>query len=230
MRPARLSAPLLASTLAAAASLLGATLGAVPAAAHPHVWVTYETTVAYENGSVVGFDHVWTFDDMYTTMAVEGLDKNGDGKYSREELAELADVNMQGLKDFDYFTFAKLGTTDLKLAPPKDAWLEHTGQVLRLHFRVPLAQPVLADAKGFSFAIYDPSFFIAFEPEQTGAVKLSAGAPDGCKAVMDAPPSDENAEELKRKLLDDAFAQQLGQSTNIGGGFTKTISIVCGHS
>lgn len=201
-----------------------------PALAHPHVWVTYETAVVFENGSVVGFDHVWTFDDMYTTMAVEGLDKNGDGKYSREELAELADVNMQGLKDFDYFTYAKLGDKDLKIAGPKDPWLEHTGKVLRLHFRAALEQPVLAEANGFTFAIYDPSFFIAFEPEQTDAVKLAAGAPAGCKAVFNEPKPDQNSEELKQKLLDDAFAQQLGQSTNIGGGFTKTISVSCGSS
>ena len=33
-------------------------------------------------------------------MAVEGLDTNKDGKYSREELAELAKVNVTSLKDF----------------------------------------------------------------------------------------------------------------------------------
>lgn len=200
------------------------------AQAHPHVWVTYETTVVYENNAIVGFDHIWTFDDMYTAMAIEGLDKNGDGKYTREELAELADVNMQGLKDFDYFTFAKLGDQNLKISGPKEHWLEYNGKLLRLHFRAVLEQPVLSDAKGFSFAIYDPSFFIAFEPEQTDAVKLAAGAPAGCKAVINEPHPENNSEDLKQKLLDDAFAQQLGQSTNIGGGFTKTISVVCGNS
>lgn len=201
-----------------------------PAAAHPHVWVTYETTVVYDNGSIIGFDHVWTFDDMYTQMAIEGLDKNSDGTYSREELAELADVNMQGLKDFDYFTFAKLSDKDLKISGPKDHWLEHNGKMLRLHFRLLLDQPVLADASGFSFAIYDPSFFIAFEPEQTDAVKLAAGAPSGCKAVVNEPKPDQNSDDLKQKLLNDAFAQELGQTSNIGGGFTKTISIQCGKS
>lgn len=200
------------------------------AVAHPHVWVTYETTVLYDKETIIGFDHVWTFDDMYTQMAIEGLDKNGDGKYSREELAELADVNMQGLKDFDYFTFAKLGDKDLKISGPKDHWLEHDGKMLRLHFRLLLEQPVLAEAKGFTFAVYDPSFFIAFEPEQTDAVKLAAGAPAGCKAVINEPRPDQNSDDLKQKLLNDAFAQQLGQTTNIGGGFTKTISVHCAKS
>ena len=206
------------------------TLGTLPAAAHPHVWVTYETTVVYDKGALIGFDHVWTFDDMYTAMAVQGLDKNGDGAYSREELAELAEVNMQGLKDFDYFTYAKLGTADVKMAPPKDAWLEHKNGILSLHFRLALDQPVLAEAEGFTFAVYDPSYFIAFEPEKTDAIKLAAGAPQGCKAVMVEPKTGENSEELKAKLLDSAFAQELGKTTNIGGGFTKTVSVSCAKS
>ena len=49
--------------------------------------------------------HKWMFDEFYTAMAIEGLDKNKDGVYDREELAELAKVNIEGLKDFAYFTF-----------------------------------------------------------------------------------------------------------------------------
>lgn len=216
--------------LIALAAACGAAGFAAPAQAHPHVWVTYESTVVYDKGSLIGFDHVWTFDDMYTAMAIQGLDKNGDGTYSREELAELADVNMQGLKDFDYFTYARLGEKDVKISGPKDAWLEHTNGILRLHFRVLLEQPVLAQAQGFTFAVYDPSFFIAFEPEKTDAVKLAAGAPAGCKAEILEPKPSQNSEDLKEQLLNDAFAQQLGQTTNIGAGFTKTISVTCGQS
>src|SRR5689334_18733285 len=74
---------------------LAATLVAgliAPAAAHPHVWITVETTVLYANGAFTGLRHRWTFDEFYTAMAIEGLDKNNDGVYDREELAELAKV------------------------------------------------------------------------------------------------------------------------------------------
>ena len=78
---------------------------ATEAAAHPHVYITFETTVLYDKGTFAGVRHKWTFDEFYTTMAIEGLDKNKDGVYDREELAELAKVNIEGLKDFAYFTF-----------------------------------------------------------------------------------------------------------------------------
>ena len=112
----------------AAGGLVAATLLLVPAApafAHPHVWVTVETTVLFEQGSIAGFRHKWTFDEFYTAMAVEGLDTNKDGIYSREELAELAKVNIDGLKEFAFFTYPKLAGQDLALGAPRDYWLEH---------------------------------------------------------------------------------------------------------
>ena len=99
------------------------------AQAHPHIWVHVQTTVLYENGAVSGFRHAWTFDEYYTAMAIEGLDTNKDGKYSREELAELAKVNIDGLKEFGYFTFPQLGTEELAVSAPKDFWLEYVEKV-----------------------------------------------------------------------------------------------------
>ena len=99
----RLSASVI-GLLAGLATLAGVLAG--PAAAHPHVWITVETTLMYDQGAFSGLRHKWTFDQYYTAMAIEGLDKNKDGKYDREELAELAKVNIDGLKEFAYFTTA----------------------------------------------------------------------------------------------------------------------------
>src|SRR5262245_66491040 len=87
--------------IAAAGAVL---LACLPARAHPHMWVTVEATVLYENGAFTGIRHKWTFDEYYTATAIEGLDKNKDGKYDRAELDEPAKVNVNALKDFDYFT------------------------------------------------------------------------------------------------------------------------------
>ncbi|MBN9261185.1 MAG: DUF1007 family protein [Hyphomicrobium sp.] len=297
MRAAR--ARLAAAVLAGAA----ACMGSGPARAHPHVWVTTETTVLYENGTIVGLRQKWSFDDFYTSMAIQGLDTNNDGTYDRSELAELAKVNMDGLKEFEYFTAAKLGSEKLKFDAPKDFWLEHaeapegavevtmktgdaafegTGaeivkppeppkgmfarlwawlfgssasqpkteaaapperpKVLSLHFTLPLAQPVLAEAPGFSFTIADPSFFIAFQPAEKDPVALGQGAPQGCRiSIGDAPPektTPPTAEDVAKALkepdpaadasrLGDAFTQQFG-GQSVGFGFVRPATISCG--
>lgn len=219
------------------AALVAVLVWAAPAGAHPHVWVTMRTTVLYENGAIAGFRHAWTFDENYTSMAIEGLDKNNDGKYSREELADLAKINIEALKEFSYFTFPKLAGADLATATPKDYYLEHklepaqspaadpsgtsaarkTGAekiaeaaakpvpVLTLHFTLPLAKPVLAEAEGFTLSVGDPTFFIAFEPAPDNPVTLGSGAPNGCRVLRE---DDDKAAEANPSKPGDLMAGQ----------------------
>ena len=202
-------------------------LAAGPAAdAHPHVWITVESTVVYEGGKIAGLRHKWTFDDMYTAMAVQGLDTNGDGAYSREELKELAQVNIDGLKDFNYFTYAKLGEKKLELAPPKDYYLEYKDSLLSLYLTVPLKEPVLADAEGFNFSVYDETFFIALEFAKENAVALGEGAPKDCTANLGVPQQDLD----QLQALNDSFGGQLtagDQNMGLGAGYAKTVTVGC---
>lgn len=159
---------------------------ASPAAAHPHVWITSHTSVVFSAGSITALQFEWTFDDGYSAMAVEGLDANKDGNYDRQELADLAKVNIDGLKEFDYFTRAAVGDTAVAFAEPTDPWLEYQKGMLTLHFVLPLAQPVAAKGNVFQFALADPSGFIAFEPENV-AVSLVGAVPAGCTAGLAGP-------------------------------------------
>jgi ABC-type uncharacterized transport system substrate-binding protein len=209
----------------AAASLLLLSPGA---SAHPHVWVSVKATVLYADGSIAGLQEAWTFDEFYTAQAIEGLDKNGDGKYDREELAELAKVNIDGLKEFDYFTYAKLAGADRKLKAPENYWLEHTDKgILTLHFTVPLEQAAREDGE-FSFSVFDPSFFIAFDLAEDSPVMLGKGAPTGCTAVVHEPADDEAIDDTKK--LNEAFSSALGDGSTVSLGAAKTVSVTCAKS
>jgi len=212
--------------LSAFSLAVGLAISTVSAVAHPHVWVSVKATVLYENGTMSGLQQAWTFDEAYTTMAIEGLDTDGDGNYDRKELAELAKVNIDGLKEFDYFTFAKLGDGGLTFNEPVDYWLEYVGGVLTLHFKLPLEKPVLAESPGFTFSVYDPSFFIAFDLAKDNPVQLAASAPAGCKANVTIPAKD--VEDTKR--LGEAFFQELGGDADYGVALAKTIAVNCAKS
>lgn len=222
----RAPAPSLAvvTGVALAAGAIGL-LSALPTAhAHPHVFVDTKAIVLFENGTVTGLAHEWTFDEFYTKMAIEGLDKNNDGTYDREELAELAQVNIDGLKEFDYFTFPRLGDKPLALAEAKDYWLEYTNGALTLHVTTPFSQPVLAEAEGLTFAVYDPSYFIAFNMPATDAIRLT-GAPAGCKAEMEVPKEDA---ELAKRLAEALQVDVTGTVDNtLASAVAKTVRISC---
>lgn len=207
---------------AALALAAGVAAFAGAAVAHPHVWVTNEVTILFDKGSMSGVRHRWTFDDMYTAMAIQGLDTNKDGVYDRQELAELAQVNIDGLKEFEYFTFIRLGSQRLKTGAPKEFYLEHSKDgLLSLVFTLPFEQPVMVDAKDFGVQVTDPGYFIAFEFAKEEPAKLGEGAPAGCKAVLATDQKD--AAEARK--LDDAFAQQLGGAAGIS--LARTVTIAC---
>ena len=104
---------------------------AAPAQAHPHVWVTMQSELLYNpDGSITGIRHHWTFDDMFTAFAVQGIASKEKGKFTREELAPLAKVNVESLKEYDYFTYATAdGKKALLSDPLPDFWLDYKDAV-----------------------------------------------------------------------------------------------------
>lgn len=195
-----------------------------PAQAHPHVYITARAEVLFTNGTITAIKQVWAFDEFYSAMATEGLDTNKDGKLDRQELAELAKVNMEGLKEFGYFTHVTLAGQAMKFGEVTDYWLEHANGILSLHFVAPLEKPVLSEAAGFAFSIFDPSYFIAFDLASAQPVKLGPGAPQNCRLDVGVPK--QQADDAKK--LGESFFSQLGGNSDFAGGFAKTVSVICG--
>jgi ABC-type uncharacterized transport system substrate-binding protein len=145
-------------------AFVGLLMASGAASAHPHVWVTMKAQLVYaQDGSVTGVRHAWTFDDMFSVFATQGIDANTKGEFSREELKPLAQTNVESLKDFDYFTYAKSNGKVLEFAEPLgDYYLDYDSKetVLTLHFTLPLKAPV--QAKELAIEIFDPSYFVDF--------------------------------------------------------------------
>ena len=57
---------------------------------------------------MTGVRQAWTFDDMYSAFATTGIKARTKGQFTREELQPLAQLNVESLKDFAYFTYAKI--------------------------------------------------------------------------------------------------------------------------
>ena len=208
----RLLAPLL---------LLGTLMLASGAAnAHPHVWITATSALLYApDGALTGVRHAWTFDDMFSTYALQGIETKTKGVYTREELAPLAQTNAESLKEYAYFTFARADGKKEKFVDPVDYYLEYKDTHLTLHFTLPLKAPV--KPKQLTLEVFDASFFIDFAFADKDPVTL-IGAPASC-AMTFQRPNDGTAG--AQKLGEQMFASSDG--SNYGVMFANKITVDC---
>ena len=188
------------ASLTALAGLLLAVIGAGPAAAHPHVFVAAKAEIVFApDGSVQAIRHHWSFDEAYSAYMVQGLDKNGDGKITPDELAELAKINVESLPDVEFFTAAKLNGRKQEFGTPGEQVMSFDNKVLTLVFTLPLKTP--ARARSFGIEIGDPTYFVAFDIVDSPDAVVTKGAPQGCVVRVNRPPK-----------LDDATQKRLAEA------------------
>jgi ABC-type uncharacterized transport system substrate-binding protein len=200
--------------------LLGVLFGG-RAEAHPHVWVKFHSEVLYTaDGAMTAVRHAWTFDDMFSAYALQGISHAGKGQYTREELAPLAQTNVNSLKEYGYFTYARADGKKLKFADAIDYWLEYKDATLTLHFTLPLK--AAASAKTMLIEIYDPSIFVDFEFAKDKPASLSGGSQ--CLLTYDLPHQPTPAEQARLSQLDDV---PLDPSSTYGEIFANKILVKC---
>jgi ABC-type uncharacterized transport system substrate-binding protein len=195
------------------------------ARAHPHVWVTMKSELVYApDGTVTDVRHAWTFDDMFSVFATQGIDAKKKGEFTREELAPLAEVNVTSLKEYDFFTYLTANGARVELKePPAGYYLvfDPKDTVLTLHFTLPLKTAV--KAKDLVVEVYDREFFVDFSFAKKDAVKL-VGAPSQCKLSVMTPQE-----------MDAALMQRLSQlgptqrdpSLTVGAEYANRIIAKC---
>jgi ABC-type uncharacterized transport system substrate-binding protein len=191
-----------------------------PASAHPHVWVVAASELIYApDGTISGVRHAWTFDDMFSTYALQGIESKTKGVYTSEELAPLAQTNVESLKEFGFFTFAKADGKKEKFLEPVDYFLEQKNGALVLHFTLPFKTPF--KTKALALEIYDPSFFVDFSLAKQDPVRL-VGAPAACALAIQRP-NDGTAG--AQKLNEQTFMN--GENSNYGAMFANKITVDC---
>lgn len=199
---------------------LGLVASGMEAAAHPHVTVVAKAAIMLDaKGQITGIRHAWTFDEAYSAYATTGMKTGSDGRVVKEELADLAKLNVESLSEFKYFTLFKQGKTALPFALPKEGYsLDHDGKALTLHFILPLERPV-APASGQSLRIDDETIFVAFSlapgdpvtfEGPAGACKIAIHRPAQSLAGSAAPISEDFFNNLKA-----GFSEQYATTAKI---------------
>ena len=156
---------------------------AQPAAAHPHIFIDAGVTVGFdEAGRVASLRHSWTFDTAFSVWMVQGLDTDGDGTVSPDEMQELADENMLGLADYGFYTFAG---DDMDFVAAGDQAMSYAGNRVTLGFSIDATAPQPPGAR-FELGVYDPEYYVAITFADPDQVRLE-NAPADCAVHLEPP-------------------------------------------
>lgn len=192
-----MSAPILRGILALVA-LAAATPR--PAEAHPHILVDARVKLLFDQrGDLTGIANAWDFDEAFSAYAIQGYDSKSDGKPTREDLQPLAQINMEALKEYHFFTSVTADGSSSALGSPTDYWDEFTNEKMTLHFTIPLKQPVRVSGRAVTVDVYDDQYFAAVTFPQDQATEFPS-QPIGCRNLLQRP-----------ERLDAATAQQLAK-------------------
>lgn len=167
-----------------AVALAFASIG--PALAHPHILIDARAVLLFDGeGRFTGMRHEWMFDEAFSSWSIQGLDTNGDGITSSEEMQGLANEHMQGLAEYSFYTYAGEGQQNLTFAEGRDPTLAYENGRTTLRFTVVLDQPHrIADA--LDIAVNDPDYYVAITFGDPSTV-TAEGLPAGCGISLQQP-------------------------------------------
>jgi ABC-type uncharacterized transport system substrate-binding protein len=201
---------------------------ASPAQAHPHVWVLMQADIVFnDNGLVEGVNVEWSFDDAYAKLALEGLDTNGDGVYSQDELAPLTKDNLDALKDYDYFTVLRFNGAKQPVAEATDYGQLWSGGKLEMHFHVPLKTPVDARRGAVELKVYDPDFFVDIEYAKEEPVSVVGPMPAGCKVRLKPVPTTAELDQTRAMLATKGREWKPENNEDFGAMFAQAVMVEC---
>jgi ABC-type uncharacterized transport system substrate-binding protein len=154
------------------------------AEAHPHVFIDARAELVFDGqGQLTAIRHVWRFDEAFSAFATQGMATDENGLITRETLQPLAKVNVDSLKDYDYFSFLRIAGKRYGFKIPTEYWLQMDQGQLTLFFTLNLVQPVKVAKQNVILDVFDPSYFVDFTlvPSEPA---LLVNAPPGCKMTV----------------------------------------------
>lgn len=199
-------------------------LAPAPSLAHPHVWAEARMDLAISGGAVQAMQHVWLFDDIFSSTVLIEFDKNADNKLDDAELREVGETVRGSIAEYDYFQLVMADDKPVPMDPPADVLADFKDGRLVLIFESKVKTPLPLKGK-LDFAVYDPTFYTAID-YQDDKDMVADGLPATCKSQVIRPDPDEILAQNSKNLTE-AFYETTDM-TKLTGIFATRLELTCG--
>ncbi|AMO47738.1 ABC-type uncharacterized transport system, periplasmic component [Enterobacter sp. FY-07] len=191
-------------------------------AAHPHSFIRLKTQVLAENGQFTGLKMRWTMDEI---TSADLLYDAGNAKPGEEIWKKLAAEVMANVLGQHYFTEVWHDGQKVKfLNRPTEYGMAREGHQAVLTFILPLAQPQPLHGQTYTFATFDPTYYVDMSYEHDSDASLSGALQMSCKVAVHTPKPGEEVLNYAQSLdKEDAPEEDM----QLGKQFAQTVTLAC---
>lgn len=200
---------------------------ALPAAAHPHIFIDTGLEVIFDDqGRATALRISWTYDDL-TSLGIisdRGMDEDFDGVLTPEELVAISGFDMQWDAGFAGDTYALLGSVALPLSGPSDWTASYADAKLTSTHLRKFSEPVLIGVDPLVVQAYDPTYYVAY------TIVADTALTGGTACTAQAFEPDRAAADIKLQAAMDEMAGSTsveGAFPAIGAAYAEEVRISC---
>jgi len=142
---------------------------------HPHIFIDNKITIVFDQKGLAGFNLDWVFDKVFSASIIHDFDLNGDGIFSKTEIAAIKENAFSNLSNFNYFCFITINGSVFRVQYVTDFSAAVRDKRVIYKFFVPCHVQGITEFKMVTAAVYDETYFtdIIFDPEE--AVRIENG-------------------------------------------------------
>lgn len=203
-------------------AVLLSVFSSVHAAAHPHVFAEARLDIVVDQrGTVQKLQHVWRFDDLFSSTVIFEFDMNSDLELDLAELQAVSDTIYDSLNEYNYFQMVTVNNKDVAMKRP-DRLLAYMEDNLLIVMFEAFPQQTLPLRGKLVFGVYDPTFYTAIDFVEDDYLVVE-NLPPSCKTEIVRPDADEAIAENQATLTDAFFTDP----TDLSKIFATRLELTC---
>lgn len=203
--------------------LIVAILGSsYPVSAHPHAWIDLRVSLIFDaDGSLHRLRQEWLLDPSFSLLLLQDWESSRPDTTLSGALEERGQLLLQQLREYDYFTELFYQGQSLVVPDVTDSRMELHNDRLYLRFDLVLELVRPPPNQGFSYRVFDPSYWIEILHDPDDVIHLEAGM--GCTTLLEEPRPSPSLVLYAARLDRD----QRAPIPYLGRAFAQTVHLGC---
>jgi ABC-type uncharacterized transport system substrate-binding protein len=161
-------------------------LGALPASAHPHVFINDKVTIMFDGRVLQGIAFTWTFDEMFSNMILSDYDPKHTGHFDAAQVKAVKEGAFDNLENYHYFVALAIGKKPVGHFKIEQFTPSVTDtNKLVYSFFVPMKLSVQPAEQTVRLTVYDDSYYVAFDLLHLDDVTVHAGPEVACSLSIE---------------------------------------------